>query len=201
MCLFRLSELLYLPMPSLPTASQKSDSIQIGGNAVSGDEEDPLVISGGKWEDEEERRFFEDIQDLKDFVPKSVLGIESDEKEDNEAAEEREKAEKEKADAEAKKLEEELEGLKQDGDGDRVNGRKDDTAEAEVREEEPDGCVYLSVSSGLQSRLYRLVQSHRHQCPRSRLQVLRCRLNSLLKDHRSCLLLCLHASPMQQIVQ
>jgi regulator of nonsense transcripts 2 len=136
-----LSELLYLPMPSLPTASQKSDSIQIGGNAVSGDEEDPLVISGGKWEDEEERRFFEDIQDLKDFVPKSVLGIESDEKEDNEAAEEREKAEKEKADAEAKKLEEELEGLKQDGDGDRVNGRKDDTAEAEVREEEPDGTI------------------------------------------------------------
>ncbi|KAG2148518.1 ARM repeat-containing protein [Suillus cothurnatus] len=136
-----LSELLYLPMPSLPTASQKSDSIQIGGNAVSGDEEDPLVISGGKWEDEEERRFFEDIQDLKDFVPKSVLGIESDEKEDNEAAEEREKAEKEKADAEAKKLEEELEGLKQDGDGDRVNGRKDDTAEPEVREEEPDGTI------------------------------------------------------------
>ncbi|KAG1878110.1 ARM repeat-containing protein [Suillus subalutaceus] len=114
-----LSELLYLPMPSLPTVSQKSDSIQIGGNAVSGDEEDPL--------------------DLKDFVPKSVLGIESDEKEDNEATEEREKAEKEKADAEAKKLEEELEGLKLDGD--RANGRKDDTPEVEMREEEPDGTI------------------------------------------------------------
>lgn len=134
-----LSELLYLPMPSLPTASQKSDSIQIGANAVSGDEEDPLAHSGGKWEDEEERRFFEDIQDLKDFVPKSVLGIESDEKEDKEVTEEREKAEKEKADAEAKKLEEELEGLKLDSD--RINERKDATAEVEMREEEPDGTI------------------------------------------------------------
>ncbi|KAG1770430.1 ARM repeat-containing protein [Suillus occidentalis] len=127
-----LSELLYLPMPSLPTASQKSDSIQIGANAVSGDEEDPLAHSG-------ERRFFEDIQDLKDFVPKSVLGIESDEKEDKEVTEEREKAEKEKADAEAKKLEEELEGLKLDSD--RINDRKDATAEVEMREEEPDGTI------------------------------------------------------------
>ncbi|KAG2043577.1 ARM repeat-containing protein [Suillus americanus] len=140
-----LSELLYLPMPSLPTVSQKSDSIQIGGNAVSGDDEDPLANSGGKWEDEEERRFFEDIQDLKDFVPKSVLGIESDEKEDNDVTEEREKAEKEKADAEAKKLEEELEGLKLDGD--RVDGRKDGTAEVEMREEEPDGTITPTPTS------------------------------------------------------
>ncbi|KAG2345664.1 ARM repeat-containing protein [Suillus weaverae] len=140
-----LSELLYLPMPSLPTVSQKSDSIQIGANAVSGDDEDPLANSGGKWEDEEERRFFEDIQDLKDFVPKSVLGIESDEKEDKEVAEEREKAEKEKADAEAKKLEEELEGLKLDGDP--MNGRKDGTAEVEMREEEPDGTITPTPTS------------------------------------------------------
>ncbi|KAG1890392.1 ARM repeat-containing protein [Suillus subluteus] len=118
-----LSELLYLPMPSLPTVSQKSDSIQIGGNAVSGDEEDPLVTSGGKWEDEEE----------------------PDEKEDNEATEEREKAEKEKADAEAKKLEEELEGLKLDGD--RANGRKDDIPEVEMREEEPDGTITPTPTS------------------------------------------------------
>jgi regulator of nonsense transcripts 2 len=185
-------------MPSLPTASQKSDSIQIGANAVSGDEEDPLAHSGGKWEDEEERRFFEDIQDLKDFVPKSVLGIESDEKEDKEVTEEREKAEKEKADAEAKKLEEELEGLKLDSD--RINERKDATAEVEMREEEPDGCVCLSVSSKLQDHLYYLVQSHRRRCLRPRLQVPRCLLSSLLRDHRSCLLLCLHASPTRQIV-
>ncbi|KAG0706099.1 ARM repeat-containing protein [Suillus ampliporus] len=140
-----LSELLYLPMPSLPTMSQKSDSIQIGANAVLGDDDDPLATSGGKWEDEEERRFFEDIQDLKDFVPKSVLGIESEEKEDKEATEEREKVEKEKADAEAKKLEEELEGLKLDGD--LANGRVDITTEVEMQEGEPDGMITPTPTS------------------------------------------------------
>src|SRR5208283_2739547 len=76
--LIRLSELLYLPLPSLPTDSQKYDSILIGGNPNQAGEEsdDPLLVSGGKWEDEEERRFFEDVQDLRDFVPASVLGIE-----------------------------------------------------------------------------------------------------------------------------
>jgi hypothetical protein len=193
---FRLSELLYLPMPSLPTESQKSDSIQIGGNAVSGDEDDALAASGGKWEDEEERRFFEDIQDLKDFVPKSVLGIESEEKEDQEVTEEREKVEKEKADAEAKKLEKELEDLKLDGD--RANGSRESTAEVEEHEEEPDGCVY-QFSSRFQCDSYYLVQSPQHRCLQPGLQVLRYLLNSLLKDRRNCLLLCLHASPMQQI--
>lgn len=106
-------------MPALPTASQKSDSIQIGSNSggIFADEsEDASLASGGKWEDEEERKFFEDIQDLKDFAPKSVLGIESDEGTDKAADEEREKVEKEKAEAEAKKLEQELEGLKANGD-------------------------------------------------------------------------------------
>ncbi|KAF4563394.1 hypothetical protein EYR36_003837 [Pleurotus pulmonarius] len=75
-----LSELLYLPMPTLPTSSQKSESIQIGvNNGSSLEDADDIVVTGGKWEDEEERRFFEDIQDLKDFVPKSVLGIDESE--------------------------------------------------------------------------------------------------------------------------
>lgn len=106
-------------MPALPTPSQKSDSIQIGshpGGTLADESEDVSFASGGKWEDEEERKFFEDIQDLKDFVPKSVLGIESEEGTDQAADEEREKAEKEKAEAEAKKLERELEGLKANGD-------------------------------------------------------------------------------------
>ncbi|KAH7912407.1 ARM repeat-containing protein [Hygrophoropsis aurantiaca] len=110
-----LSELLYLPMPSLPTVSQKSDSIQIGTNLGGGtgeDTDESMLISGGKWEDEEERRFFEEIQDLKDFVPKSVLGIEGEEREEKEDSAERQKAEREKAEEQAKKLEEELAGLK-----------------------------------------------------------------------------------------
>jgi regulator of nonsense transcripts 2 len=112
----RLSELLYLPLPSLPTTSQKADSILIGANNPShlGDDTDETLTSGGKWEDEEERRFFEDIQDLKDFVPKSVLGLEGDAEGEGEKDkdDEKEKLEKEKVAEEVRKLEEELEGLK-----------------------------------------------------------------------------------------
>ncbi|KAI6032951.1 ARM repeat-containing protein [Pisolithus orientalis] len=111
-----LSELLNLPMPALPTAAQKSDSIQIGSNIGSGAGDDTdiaFTTSGGKWEDEEERKFFEDIQDLKDFVPKNFLGIDAEEKTDSE---EKEKAEKEKAEEEAKNVAAELKSLETNGD-------------------------------------------------------------------------------------
>ncbi|KAF9529410.1 armadillo-type protein [Crepidotus variabilis] len=105
-----LSELLYLPLPSLPTASQKSDSILISNsNQLNGDSEE-VTVTGGKWEDEEERRFYEEIQDLKDFVPSSVLGVESTEVNGTDNKEtDKERAEKEKE--EVRKLEEELEKL------------------------------------------------------------------------------------------
>ena len=112
-----LSELLYLSLPTLPTMSQKSDSIQIGTNTgvhTSDDGDGDYSLStSGKWEDEEERKFFEDIQDLKDFVPKSVLGIEEgDGEKQSEDDEEKQKLEKIQAEEETRKLEEELEGLK-----------------------------------------------------------------------------------------
>jgi len=105
-----LSELLNLPLPSLPPASQKSDSILLStSNHLNGELEE-IITLGGKWEDEEERRFFEEIQDLKDFVPSSVLGVESAEADEAEIKEtERDRAEKAKE--EAKKLEEELQKL------------------------------------------------------------------------------------------
>lgn len=66
--------------------------------------------TSSKWEDEEERRFYEDIQDLKDFVPSSVIGIELAEVDATENKEtDKERAEKEKE--EVRKLEEELEKL------------------------------------------------------------------------------------------
>lgn len=74
---------------------------------LNGDAEE-IITTGGKWEDEEERRFFEDIQDLKDFVPSSVLGVEEEIEEDSKEIEQ-ERAEKEKE--EVRKLEEELERL------------------------------------------------------------------------------------------
>ena len=148
--LSRLSELLSLPMPSLPTASQKSDSILIGGagSSVLGGDGSEEITSAGKWEDEEERRFYEDVQDLKDFVPKSVLGIEGKEgeeqaNEEQEDEEERQAREKE----EVKKLEEELQRLEVDG----APARMDD----ESKEEEAD-----DEFSFLVQRHTRIVSSH-----------------------------------------
>jgi regulator of nonsense transcripts 2 len=101
-------------LPSLPTTSQKSDSILIGSNNSSnlgGDEPDEISLTGGKWEDEEERRFFEEVQDLKDFVPRSVLGIGESEEKDGEDDKEKERERIEREKEEVRKLEEELEKL------------------------------------------------------------------------------------------
>lgn len=116
-----LSELLYLPLPELKTATQKTDSIQIGTNSRSllgGDADADEVPRGGKWEDEEERRFFEDIPDLKDYVPKGVLGIdEGEEAASDESKEAKEQLEKERVEAEVRKLEEELANLEVSDEG------------------------------------------------------------------------------------
>ncbi|THG98656.1 hypothetical protein EW026_g3557 [Hermanssonia centrifuga] len=116
-----LSELLYLPLPKLKAASHKVDSIQIGGNTggnLGGDIDLDEAARGGKWEDEEERRFFEDISDLKDYVPKGILGLEEDNESDSEETkEEKEKKEKERVEEEVRKLEEELAGMEVSGEG------------------------------------------------------------------------------------
>ena len=98
-------------MPNLPSASQKSESIMIGSNAGKDFGEDgelAMSTAGGKWEDEEERRFFEDIQDLRDYVPKSMLGLE-DREDKTSPGEEEKKLEDLKVDM--KKLDEELAGF------------------------------------------------------------------------------------------
>lgn len=157
-CLCRLSELLYLPLPPLPTTSQKTDSILIGSNNTHqfGEEMgDTLITSGGKWEDDEERRFFEDIQDLKDFIPRSVLGLEdadddSDKSKGKESDEETERIEKEKVAEEVRKLEEELEGLKLSEEQQGVNGQAvqsesiAETHEVKIDEDEYVAAFHLS---------------------------------------------------------
>lgn len=114
-------------MPSLKATNFKSDSIQIGTNNPflnNGDlagEGDGFGSARGKWEDEEERRFFEDIPDLRDYVPRGVLGIE-DQSSVNESEarkegsgideererEEYERREREIVEEEVRKLDEEL---------------------------------------------------------------------------------------------
>lgn len=120
-----LSELLSIPLPSLPTSSSKTDSIQInvGGSAGEGADEGIAVTSGGKWEDEEERKFYEDIQDLKDFVPRSVLGLEEGDERRAADDDQREREQKAREEEEIKQVEEELEGLKlkEGDDGDKAD--------------------------------------------------------------------------------
>lgn len=96
-------------MPNLPKASagKAGDSIAISldsGSSLGRDEE---WTPGGKWEDEEERRFYEELTDIRDFVPLSALGIEAEE--ENTPADQAENAKA--AEAEVKQLEEELQNL------------------------------------------------------------------------------------------
>ncbi|KAG6849824.1 hypothetical protein H0H93_004633 [Arthromyces matolae] len=125
-----LSEQLYLPLPALPIISQKSDSILIGSNNLNNIEEaNDVVTVGGKWEDEEERRFFEDVQDLKDFVPSSVLGIDGGlEKEEGDKETEKQRLDREKE--EVKKLEEELRKLDLNGATPDSNNSDDSSTQA-----------------------------------------------------------------------
>ena len=89
------------------------------------------MTTGGKWEDEEERRFFEDVQDIKDFVPSSVLGVEGEPEGEESKEIERERAEREKE--EVRKLEEELEKL---GDSEEQQTNDLDKLEETPEEEE-----------------------------------------------------------------
>jgi regulator of nonsense transcripts 2 len=127
-------------MPTLPTSSSTGNSIQIGtstGALLSDDaEEAAFAALGGKWEDEEERRFFEDIQDLREIVPKSILGIE-DSKDVKGLDENDAEAKKNAEDEEVRRLEEELAGLEASGGAPQVNGNTEEQEEA--AEEQEDG--------------------------------------------------------------
>ncbi|KIK67319.1 hypothetical protein GYMLUDRAFT_156182 [Collybiopsis luxurians FD-317 M1] len=107
----QLSELLFLPLPDLPNHSRKTDTLQIGinnSNGLGGEDSDDVYNSGGKWEDDEERKFFEEVQDLKDFVPRSVLGLDDGGKTTDDSQISRVEQEKE----EMRKLDEELQRLR-----------------------------------------------------------------------------------------
>jgi regulator of nonsense transcripts 2 len=114
--------------------SQKSDSILIGSSNPNQlmDDTDELTVTGGKWEDEEERRFFEDLQDLKDFVPSSVLGIDNSAEGESEKDNEKEKERVDREKEEVRKLEEELQKLDQDAPPDHfADGDQDAVADDE----------------------------------------------------------------------
>ncbi|KIO28448.1 hypothetical protein M407DRAFT_71750 [Tulasnella calospora MUT 4182] len=108
-----LSELLHTSMPNLPKASNSKsfgDSIAISLDSGSSIGRDENWVPGGKWEDEEERRFFEDLTDLKDFVPRTILGIEAE----AETPDSMQEKEKDSA-TDVKQLEDEMKRLEVNG--------------------------------------------------------------------------------------
>ncbi|KAH8997669.1 hypothetical protein EDB86DRAFT_3243064 [Lactarius hatsudake] len=140
-----LSELLYLPMPALPTSSSTGNSIQIGtstGGLLSDDADDSTFAAlGGKWEDEEERRFFEDTQDLREAVPKNILESKDVNKDNNETG-----ARKNAEDEEVKRLQVELAGLEAPGGALQANGKADTHDEA-AEDEDDDAATLTSRSN------------------------------------------------------
>lgn len=73
-----LADLLGLPSPVLPTAATLAKGgLQIVDSASSFQVRDDGPVPGGIWDDEEEKRFYEELVDLKEHVPSGLLGIKS----------------------------------------------------------------------------------------------------------------------------
>jgi regulator of nonsense transcripts 2 len=71
-----LADLLGLAAPALPTAANLSKhGLQIVDSGSSFQVRDDGPVPGGIWDDEEEKRFYEELIDLKEQVPSSLLGI------------------------------------------------------------------------------------------------------------------------------
>ncbi|KAG9035197.1 hypothetical protein FRB95_011931 [Tulasnella sp. JGI-2019a] len=127
-----LSDLLHLPMPTLQTSSGRNDSIGVSFDSSSSFAEKEEWTPGGKWEDDEERRFFEDLTDLKDYVPRTVLGIEADEEKEPGKAENGDaEAQKRQMEEEVKRLEAEVEKLAVGGSEPTVMRKTEDDADAD----------------------------------------------------------------------
>jgi len=151
-------------MPSLPTTSQKNESVLLLSAASGGqqDSEESSFPTGGKWEDEEERRFYEDLQDLRDFVPKSVLGLDGADKggekdNEDEAGGDQDAKEKERKDveqAEIHKLEKEIEGLGLNGVEKAPNGT------VESADDQEDECAISPTVTVLRNSYTSLESAH-----------------------------------------
>lgn len=103
-----LADLLNLTAPTLPTAASLSKSgLQIVESTSSFTVRDDGPIAGGIWDDEEEQKFYQDLIDLKEVVPASLLGIrEKSKDEDHEGNGSQREEEKEEEEA-ARKADEE----------------------------------------------------------------------------------------------
>ncbi|MBW0469217.1 hypothetical protein O181_008932 [Austropuccinia psidii MF-1] len=107
--ILNLAELLSLSPPTLPEINVSTASNAITGTGPSSN----FGIANselGIWSDEEEKRFYEELIDLKDEVPVMLLGLEADLKKEPEETFGEQEGEESKKDAQAE-LEEEMEKL------------------------------------------------------------------------------------------
>ncbi|ODN80903.1 hypothetical protein L202_03029 [Cryptococcus amylolentus CBS 6039] len=158
-----LADLLGLAPPVLPTAATLSKSgLQIVDSGSSFTVRNDGPIAGGIWDDEEEQRFYEDLIDLKEVVPSSLLGIKeksAKEKDEEPGNAEEEQIEKQKAEEEElrKQLEQmeladsqaQPESEKQGIDAVNAGGDAEDITEDSADEEAPTTTV--TEEDGLQS--------------------------------------------------
>ncbi|KAK6906386.1 hypothetical protein I203_100371 [Kwoniella mangroviensis CBS 8507] len=108
-----LAELLGLQPPVLPTAASLAKSgLQIVESASSFTVREDGPIAGGIWDDEEERRFYEDLVDLGEVVPSALLGIkESKNTNDTATSEEGKQEDEQKQKADEADLQRQLEQM------------------------------------------------------------------------------------------
>lgn len=158
----QLADLLGLTMPDLPTSATLSKGgLQIVENTSSFTVREEG--SEGIWDDDEERRFYEELPDLKDFVPSSLLGIKNKEKKDGQSQGQDEKAgdvhEEMNEDEEKQRLVEEdikrqLEQITLDDAGQNETGVKDeedDQARIDDPTEPSTEPIVVGEEEGLQS--------------------------------------------------
>ncbi|WVN87840.1 uncharacterized protein L203_103035 [Cryptococcus depauperatus CBS 7841] len=107
-----LAELLALAPPTLPTAASLSKSgLQIVESSSSFTIRDDGPIRGGIWDDDEELKFYEDLIDLKEMVPTSLLGIKDKEDIQDKQGQEAENKEEEHNKNNEEELKKELEKM------------------------------------------------------------------------------------------
>ena len=76
-----LSDLLKLKMPDLPKEQNKTIGglvVNDGSNSFSNREQEEYDSTVGKWEDEESKNFYEDVLDLAEVLPPSILASTKD---------------------------------------------------------------------------------------------------------------------------
>ena len=110
---------------------------------------------GGMWEDEEERKFYEDIVDLSEFVPGGILGVkgktEDDKHKDKAAEDGAEQERKEREQREADDVKRQLENLEEGGPA--APDAVDDASAAEAEADGGEDAAAIALADSVQEAL------------------------------------------------